>query len=91
MPDLNDAYYDSLLDDPVDNQNDDSNFEPEVDPSDNEPLVPDQPDSLNDTNSNPDQNTGDEDVMTSYLKTRGIVDPTKIQFETEDGNTEERD
>lgn len=95
MPDLNDSYYDSLLDDPVDTGNE-TVEEPEVDPSDLEPLIPDQddtdpsnPDEGNDPN--PDNGGEDDDVMTSYLKAHGIVDPTKIQFETEDGGTEERD
>ena len=94
MADLNDAYYDSLLDDPVeDPQN--TVDEPEVDPADNEPLIPDQDDDTN--TGNPDDNpdntgdTSDDDVLTSYLKSRGIADPTKIKFETDEGEEEEKD
>jgi len=87
-----DSYYDSLLDDPVDNPQD-TVQEPEVDPADNEPLIPDQDDPDPDSGAdsgNPD-NQPDEDVIVSYLKSRGIEDPTKIKFETDEGEEEEKD
>lgn len=87
---FNDSYYDSLLDDEV---QEDAVVEPEPDPSDLEPLIPDQDDTVDDPAdpNNPEPDSGDEDVMTSYLKSRGITDPTKIQFENDEGETEERD
>lgn len=93
MAELNDAYYDSLLDDPVDNNEPD--VEPEVDPADNEPFIPDQ-EGDNSSNDDTDGEGGDgseddEDVLTSYLKSRGIADPTKIKFETDEGGEEEKD
>ena len=90
---FNDSYYDSLLDDPVDPQK--PITEPEPSPADSEPLIPDQPED-NNPPADPEQDPSnppadDEDVITSYLKSRGIADPTKIQFETEEGESEEKD
>jgi hypothetical protein len=94
---FNDNYYDSLLDDPIENQ--EPVNEPEPDPRDNEPLLPDQdePDNANDNtgddnnNDNGGDNQPEEDVITQYLKSRGIEDPTKIKFENDEGETEDRD
>lgn len=91
-----DSYYDSLLDDPVENPQD-TVQEPEVDPADNEPLIPDQDNPNPDPNADPNADSGDpdnqpeEDVIVSYLKFRGIEDPTKIKFETDEGGEEEKD
>ena len=93
MAEFNDSYYDSLLDDPVEEQP--TGEEPEVDPADLEPLIPDQ-----DENSDGDGGDGSEggdgqetedDVLTSYLKSYGIKDPTKIAFENDEGEVEEKD
>lgn len=96
MPnDLN--QFNGLLDDPID----EPDFVEDTDPTDDEPLIPDQPsDSVNQQTNNDDTSTSnddndtsdnDEDVITSYLKSRGIVDPTKLQFENEDGEISEVD
>lgn len=98
---VNDNYYDSLLDDPVDNSNGTGEFE-EVDPNDNIPMIPDQDDSENPDNTGNGEGDGDgngegegnqpeDDLITSYLKSRGIEDPSKIKFETDEGETEDRD
>lgn len=99
---VNDNYYDSLLDDPVDNSNGTGEFE-EVDPNDNIPMIPDQDDPTNpgdngddgdgdgDGDGNGEGNQPEEDLITSYLKSRGIEDPSKIKFETDEGETEDRD
>lgn len=81
-----------LLDDPVE--------EPQVVEDDNivddEPLIPDQPsDDQQDTTTEPEDTTepteDNDDVLTSYLKSRGIVDPKKIQFENDEGGIDEVD
>lgn len=51
---------------------------PTEEPEETEPVVE------NETEEN-------EDVLSVFLKERGIVDPSKIQFEGEDGNIEELD
>ena len=86
--DLNENYYESLLDDPVDVQT-----QSEPDPVEDEPLIPDldNSDSDSDNNESNSENEPEEDVITSYLKSRGIEDVTKIKFENEDGETEDRD
>jgi len=92
MAELNDAYYDSLLDDPVEDNQEDV-VEQEQDNVDFEPMIPEQEDNEehnNDTSNNNESNE-DEDVLTSYLKSYGIKDPSKIAFENEDGETEEKD
>lgn len=83
-------YYESLLEDPVDQPTE--SIEPEVEDS-NEPLLPDQP---SDTDEDPKQEesqepTVEDDLITSYLKTYGIEDPTKIQFENDEGGIDEVD
>jgi len=85
-------YYDSLLDDPVENQ------EPQIEEPvvKEDPLLPDQPsDEPTQTESEstePEQTEPvEDDLITSYLKSKGISDPTKIQFENEDGGIDEVD
>jgi len=88
---FNDSYYDSLLDDDVKQE---PIVEPEPDSTDDIPLVPDQdfdPNDPNDPNNGDNHTPDDEDVIISYLKSTGISDPTKIKFETDEGETEERD
>ena len=90
---FNDSYYDSLLDEPTDSQ-EEVVVEPEHDPADDEPLIPDQESDTGDGNDPGAEGGGndpEEDVLTSYLKSRGISDPTKIKFETEEGGEEEKD
>lgn len=80
-------YYESLLDDPQPTQEEPVVEEPTVE----EPILPDQPDS---NNSDPDPEpapSNDDDLVTSYLKAHGIADPTKIQFENEEGGIDEVD
>lgn len=83
-----------LLDDPVD--------EPEIieetDPIDDEPLLPAQPsdddyqEPINKEGEEIEDNKNEEeDLLTSYLKSRGIKDPTKIQFENDEGGIDEVD
>ena len=96
MAEFNDSYYDSLLDDPVDDGQQIVE-DPEVDPSDLEPLIPDQEDEPGDGSDGGngseggDGNETEDDVLTSYLKSYGIKDPTKIAFENEEGEVEEKD
>lgn len=86
-----------LLDDPVEEP---EVVEEPVDPTDEIPLIPDQPSDDNPPVTNdgeqpdPDENNNnndDDDVLTSYLKSRGIKDPTKLQFENDEGGIDERD
>ena len=89
-------YYESLLEDPKDLQE-----EPIEEPviEDDEPLLPEQPSDNTENNVEEPGNASEEDnasnteedVITSYLKLNGIDDPTKIQFENEEGGIEEVD
>jgi hypothetical protein len=85
-------YYESLLDDPVESQEEQIE-EPEVDET--EPLLPEQPsDTGGDSTEpqNPDnQPEAEDDLVTTYLKSYGISDPTKIQFENDEGGIDEVD
>jgi hypothetical protein len=67
-------------------------IEPEVEDS-NEPLLPDQPSDIEETPKQEDtqESNVEDDLITSYLKTYGITDPTKIQFENEEGGIDEVD
>ena len=90
-------YYESLLDDPQDIQE-----EPveEVIVED-APILPDQPSDEEIENQDKEKQTTSEelekqeepedDLITSYLKSKGIVDPKKIQFENEEGGIDEVD
>ena len=88
-------YYESLLEDPQDSQEqqiEDNNVE-EVEEA---PLLPEQPsDNAEETVNEPEKNTGtidtEDDVLTAYLKMNGIEDPTKIQFENDEGGIDEVD
>ena len=84
-------YYESLLDDPVDTQEEPIE-EPKIE--EDEPLLPDQPsDESNDvqTEESVEEPVVEDDLITSYLKSKGITDPTKIQFENEEGGIDEVD
>ena len=82
-------YYESLLEDPKDTQE-----EPIEEPVvEEEPLLPEQP---SDTEAPAEEPTDEpkeveDDLLTSYLKSYGITDPTKIQFENEEGGIDEVD
>lgn len=84
-------YYESLLEDPVEETQEEQNesvqaSQPE-DSSENEPLLPSQP-SDEDYEPAPAEAP---DLISSFLMSKGISDPSKIQFENEDGTIEERD
>ena len=83
-------YYESLLDDPVEAQ--EEQIEDQI--TEDEPLLPDQPsDNGDEPEPQEPQNNEDQedDLITSYLKSKGIIDPTKIQFENEEGGIDEVD
>ena len=83
-------YYESLLDDPVEAQ--EEQIEDQI--TEDEPLLPDQPsDNGDEPEPQEPQNNEDQedDLITSYLKSKGITDPTKIQFENEEGGIDEVD
>ena len=94
--DVNNDYYESLLEDPVEESQVES-VESDVEINDEEPLLPDQPsDNPNGVEENQatesEQNAEpEEDLLTTYLKGYGIKDPTKIQFENEEGGIDEVD
>ena len=83
-------YYESLLEDPKDTQE-----EPIEEPVvEDEPLLPEQPSDTEAPEEKPTDEPKEEvedDLLTSYLKTYGITDPTKIQFENEEGGIDEVD
>ena len=84
-------YYDSLLDDPVDDQNQTTE---EVIEDNDEPLLPDQPSDEPATEEPTVEETTEpveDDLVTTYLKSKGISDPTKIQFENDEGGIDEVD
>lgn len=89
-------YYESLLEDPKDPQEEQIE-EPVIE---DEPLLPEQPSDNNEDNASGQEQSNDEpnkdvdlneDIITSYLKSNGIDDPKKIQFENENGDIEEVD
>lgn len=84
-------YYDSLLEDPVDDQN---QPQEEVIEDNDEPLLPDQPSDEPTTEEPTVEETTEpveDDLVTTYLKSKGISDPTKIQFENDEGGIDEVD
>lgn len=92
---INNDYYESLLDDPKDIQEEQVE-DLDNDSADEEPLLPEQPsdndgESENEENGSEQNNDSDDDIITSYLKLNGIADPTKIQFENDEGGIDEVD
>ena len=89
-------YYESLLDDPQDSQEQEIE-DITIEEQEEAPILPEQPSDNDDkdeslTEEQPsDDKTDDDDVITSYLKLNGIDDPTKIQFENENGDIDEVD
>lgn len=89
-------YYESLLEDPQDSQEQETE-DINVEETEDAPILPEQPsDSEENDNSTEQQSeseplNSEDDVITSYLKLNGIDDPTKIQFENEDGGIDEVD
>ena len=88
-------YYESLLDDPQDSQEQQTE-DITVEEDKEAPLLPEQPSDNDEKDTQPEEQpsnnvTDDDDVITSYLKLNGIDDPTKIQFENEDGGIDEVD
>ena len=84
-------YYESLLEDPKDTQE-----EPIEEPVvEDEPLLPEQPSDENAASSEQEpvnnEDVTEDDLLTSYLKSYGISDPTKIQFENDEGGVDEVD
>lgn len=83
-------YYESLLDDPIDEK--DTHVDDQV--VEDEPLLPDQPSDEPETNEedqHDEDKSSEDDLITSYLKSKGISDPTKIQFENDEGGIDEVD
>lgn len=86
MPfDLENTNYDSLLDDPIE----ETPQEPIVE-EEEIPLIPDAEDT---NESQPEESTEPtyNGVVAEYLKSYGIEDPSKIQFENEEGGIDEVD
>jgi hypothetical protein len=83
-------YYESLLEDPIESQEE----QIEEEQVEDIPILPDQPSDTesseeeNNNNSN-EESIVDDDLVTSYLKSYGISDPTKIQFENDEGGIDE--
>lgn len=74
----------SLLDDPVEET--EVIEEPEVE--DEVPMLPDQEETEETNNVDTEVNNS---IVTEYLKSYGISDPSKIQFENEEGGVDEVD
>ena len=81
MPfDLQNTNYDNLLEDPMDEQ---EVVEPTVE-EEEVPLIPDyeeETDTTEESNTEPTYSG----VVAEYLKSYGIEDPSKIQFENDEG------
>ena len=80
----NDFNMESLLDDPVEET--EVIEEPEVE--DEVPMLPDQEETSETNNVDTEVNNS---IVTEYLKSYGISDPSKIQFENEEGGVDEVD
>lgn len=87
---IENSYYESLLDDPVEEPK-----ETVEESIEDEPLLPDQEsDDVPPAQQEPaesDKEPEEDDLITSYLKSHGISDPTKIQFENDEGGIDEVD
>lgn len=88
---IENSYYESLLDDPVEEPK-----ETVEEPIEDEPLLPDQDSDTptQETETEPTETEPveqEDDLITSYLKSHGISDPTKIQFENDEGGIDEVD
>ena len=86
-------YYESLLEDPVDNKEEQTE-ENDVETTE-EPILPEQPSDNNESSEQESSEEGtsdvEDDLLTAYLKSNGIADPTKIQFENDEGGIDEVD
>lgn len=83
-------YYESLLEDPVEST--EEQIEDQI--VEDAPLLPDQPSDTNEESTEEpevEKQEVEDDLVTSYLKAYGVSDPTKIQFENEDGGIDEVD
>lgn len=74
----------SLLDDPVNEP--EVIEEPEVE-EDEVPMIPDQ----DEYTEEPENTSVNDSIVAEYLKSYGISDPSKIQFENEEGGVDEVD
>ena len=87
---IENSYYESLLDDPVEEPK-----ETVEEPIEDEPLLPDQEsDDVPPAQQEPAESNKEpeeDDLITSYLKSHGISDPAKIQFENDEGGIDEVD
>ena len=70
------------------NDLDDDDFGMGFEPSNQEPPTNEEPPAQQEPPSNQEENG---DFISDYLKTRGIDDISKIKFQDDDGNIEERD
>ena len=86
MPfDLENQNLDALLDDPVEEQEEEQVVEPSEE--DNIPLIPDAEDNTEESTESPTY----DGVVAEYLKSYGIEDPSKIQFQNDEGGVDEVD
>ena len=84
-------FFDHLLDDETPEVNENQEIMEQEDNSYDSLLgIPTIEESESD-NSNSVENEETDDIISIFLKDRGIIDPSKIQFEGEDGNIEELD
>lgn len=84
---ITNEYYDSLLEEPVDNQE----VQLEDQQEEEIPLVPTQEDEEIEDDSNSEDENTEDDLITSYLKSYGVEDPKKLQFEGDNGEIDEVD
>lgn len=83
---LNDPNLDSLLDDPIEEEQ--PQVEAEEQTEEDIPMIPDAEESTTTTKIDSEVNSN---LVSEYLKSYGIEDPGKIKFENEEGGIDEVD
>ena len=85
-------YYDSLLEDPVEEKEEQVEETEEVQDDDyNYYKSENEPETQEEGEEGEKPKDDDEDVLTTYLKSFGINDTSKLQFENEEGGVDEVD
>ena len=90
MNELNVINLEDTIDDDI-SQNDEDTQKGNEEPSESEPTNNTEDNREDNTEGNEDGNNEPESSIYQYLKNHGISDPSKIQFENEDGTIDEQD
>ena len=90
MNELNVINLEDTIDDDIP-QNDEDTPKGNEEPSESEPSNNTEDNREDNPEGNEDGNNESESSIYQYLKNHGISDPSKIQFENEDGTIDEQD